>query len=56
MLITTKPIFCIVLADAGEKWIVEAEWPDGTIEQIDAFGDHRAAAIWVSDSSEIWLK
>jgi len=24
------PTFCVVLRD-GENWVVEAEWPDGTI-------------------------
>jgi hypothetical protein len=28
-----NPIFCVVLKD-GEHWQVEAEWPDGTIEQV----------------------
>jgi hypothetical protein len=27
------PIFCVVLKD-GEHWQVEAEWPDGTIEEV----------------------
>jgi len=31
-----KPIFCVVLS-GSEQWLIEAEWPDGTIEQIDAF-------------------
>jgi hypothetical protein len=34
-----KPIFCLVLRE-GERWQVEAEWPDGTIELIDTFKAH----------------
>jgi len=50
-----RPIFCVVLRD-GENWVVEAEWPDGTIELIDAFKAHFAATSWVSTQSEAWLK
>ena len=49
------PTFCVVLRD-GENWVVEAEWPDGTIEQIDAFKAHFEAASWVSTQSATWLK
>jgi hypothetical protein len=34
----SEPIFCVVLRD-GDRWQVEAEWPDGTIEPIDRFKD-----------------
>jgi hypothetical protein len=50
-----RPIFCVVLSD-GENWLVEAEWPDGTIEQINVFKAHFEAASWVSTQSEAWLK
>jgi hypothetical protein len=30
--------FCVVLRDS-DRWQVEAEWPDGTIEPIDLFKD-----------------
>jgi hypothetical protein len=33
---TQRPFFCVVLSD-GQQWAVGAEWPDGAIEQIDAF-------------------
>ena len=39
--IAPKPIFCVVLSN-GQQWAVEAEWPDGTIEQIDTFKAHLA--------------
>ena len=31
-----KPIFYVVLRD-GKHWLVEAEWPDGTIETYQCF-------------------
>jgi hypothetical protein len=53
--IAQKPIFCVVLRD-GDKWSVEAEWPDGTIEQIDTFNGHSEATSWVSAQSEAWVQ
>ena len=50
-----KPIFCVVLRDGGE-WTVEAEWPDGTIENVDAFNHQFEAADWIASQSEDWLK
>ena len=50
-----KPVFCVVLTD-GPQWSVEAEWPDGTIEQIDTFKGHFDAVKWVSTRSETWLR
>jgi arylsulfatase A-like enzyme len=50
-----KPFFCVVLSD-GERWHVEAEWPDGTIEQIDAFKAHLEGVNWVRTQSEVWLR
>lgn len=52
---TAKPLFCIVLGD-GDKWLVEAEWPDGTIEQVDTFRGHTEASTWISTRSEAWLQ
>jgi hypothetical protein len=49
-----KPIFC-VLTD-GENWLVEAEWPDGTIEEVDSFKAYFEAMHWVSTQSEAWLE
>ena len=51
----TKPIFCAVLSDV-QRWSVEAEWPDGTIEQVDEFKHHFEAAHWISSQSETWLQ
>jgi hypothetical protein len=50
-----KPIFCVVLS-GGQNWTVEAEWPDGTIEQISMFKHHFEAADWISIQSEEWLR
>jgi hypothetical protein len=46
-----KPVFCVVLSD-GERWSVEAEWPDGTIEYVDTFGGYSDAVNWISTRSE----
>ena len=50
-----KPIFCVVLSD-GDRWSVEAEWPDGTIEHVDSFKVHAEARRWVSTLSMAWLE
>jgi hypothetical protein len=50
-----KPVFCIVLGD-GENWSVQAEWPDGFVEQVDIFKAHFEAANWINTQSEIWLR
>ena len=42
-----QPLFCVVLSDR-DHWRVEAEWPDGSIEQIDAFKSHFEAVNWIS--------
>ena len=52
-IIAPKPIFCVVLGDA-EHWSVEAEWPDGTIEQVDIFKAHLAAINWIRTQSQSW--
>jgi hypothetical protein len=49
-----KPIFCVVLSD-GNHWSLEAEWPDGTIEQVNTFKDHAKAVDWLTTRSEAWL-
>jgi hypothetical protein len=48
------PIFCVVLKD-GEHWQVEAEWPDGTIEQVHEFKDGFEALDWVKTQSAMWV-
>ena len=48
-----KPIFCVVLRDGGE-WTVEAEWPDGTIENVDAFTSSRQRLDSESNRKDGW--
>jgi hypothetical protein len=50
-----KPIFCLVLRE-GERWQVEAEWPDGTIELIDTFKAHFDALHWMRTQSAAWIE
>jgi hypothetical protein len=52
---TPEPIFCVVLRD-GDRWQVEAEWPDGTIEPIDVFKDCFEALKCARSQSAAWLK
>jgi hypothetical protein len=52
---STKPIFCVILGD-GQRWTVEVEWPDGTIEQVNEFQQHSDATDWISDQSQAWLQ
>lgn len=49
-----KPIFCVVLGDAN-YWSVEAEWPDGTIEQVEKFKHYLEATNWLGANSEEWV-
>jgi hypothetical protein len=51
----TKPIFCAVLGD-GQRWMVEVDWPDGTIEQVGEFQHQSEATDWISNQSEAWLQ
>jgi hypothetical protein len=50
-----KPLFHVVLND-GDQWSVEAEWPDGTIEQINTFKHHYEAVDWLNAQSERRLR
>jgi len=52
--IVRKPIFCVVLSD-GDQWSLEAEWPDGTIEQVGTFKAHLEAVDWLDRQSQAWL-
>jgi hypothetical protein len=45
--ITQKLIFYVVLIDR-DRWAVEVEWPDGTLERVDTFGGHSLAAYPVN--------
>ena len=50
-----RPVLCVVLSD-GDNWSVEAEWPDGTIEPVEAFKGRLDAVDWLSTRSESWLQ
>jgi hypothetical protein len=50
-----KPIFNVVLRD-GDHWTVEAEWPDGTIEQVEIFKAYFDALHWMNTQSDTWLR
>jgi hypothetical protein len=45
------PNYSVMLKD-GEHWIVEAEWPDGTIEQVATFKSYFDARDWLSARSK----
>jgi hypothetical protein len=49
-----KPLFHVSLSDRDD-WVVEAEWPDGTLERVSTFKNHSAAAHWIASASEAWL-
>jgi hypothetical protein len=48
------PLFCVILKD-GQFWQVEAEWPDGTIEQVCEFKNGTDALNWVKTETGSWL-
>jgi hypothetical protein len=49
-----KPILYVVLGD-GKQWSLQAEWPDGTIEEVNTFKAHSEAVDWLNTRSEGWL-
>jgi hypothetical protein len=49
-----KPLFHVTLSDRDE-WVIEAEWPDSTLERVSIFRNHAAAADWIAHQSEAWL-
>jgi hypothetical protein len=50
-----EPIFHVILTDR-DKWAVEAEWPDMTLERIRTFASHAAATEWIIAESTVWLR
>lgn len=54
-MIAQKPLFYVVLRD-GDQWLIEVEWPDGSIEHVQAFKAHSEAVNWVKTHSETWLQ
>jgi hypothetical protein len=51
----SKPIFAVILRD-GDEWTVEAEWPDGTIEQVTVAKSASDARTWINHISESWIR
>jgi hypothetical protein len=37
------------------QWAVEAEWPDGAIEQIGRFSSEQQAQDWIATDAAAWL-
>jgi hypothetical protein len=54
MIMKTPLLFCLVLR-YGDEWLIEAEWPDGSIEHVRTFKAHSDAVNWVKTRSEAWL-
>jgi hypothetical protein len=50
----SHPIFAVILRD-GDQWTVEAEWPDGTIEQATVANSASDAWGWINNTSEAWV-
>jgi hypothetical protein len=51
----SKPIFAVILRD-GDEWTVEAEWPDGTIDQVIMAKSASDAWDWINHLSESWVR
>ena len=49
------PLFAVILRET-DQWTVEAEWPDGTIEQAIAVKSESAARRWISQNSQSWIR
>jgi hypothetical protein len=54
-MIAQRPLFCVVLRD-GCEWLIEVEWPDGSIEHVCTFKTHSDAANWLKTHSGAWLQ
>jgi hypothetical protein len=54
-MIAQKPLFYVVLRD-GDQWLIEAEWPDGSIEHVQAFKAYSEAVNWVKTHTQTWLQ
>ena len=50
-----KPTSHIILNDQ-DRWAIEAEWYDGTLERVMTFQDHATAAYWVAEHSKSWFE
>ena len=43
-----EPFFCVALRRDDGKWIIEAKWPDDSIEIVETFDDYFEALRWLS--------
>ena len=48
-----KPILFVVKTNGN--WIVQAEWPDGTVEEVKTFKAELQALDWLTWQSQTWL-
>jgi hypothetical protein len=53
---TAEPFFCVVLSRGDGKWMIEAKWPDNSIEIVKAFDDYFEALRWLGAESSAWTK
>jgi hypothetical protein len=52
-MLSSKPIFFVVKTNGS--WTVQAEWPDGTVEEIKTFTRELQALDWLTWQSQTWL-
>jgi hypothetical protein len=50
-----RPFVYVVLGD-GDQWVIEAEWPDGSVESIRTFRAYAEAVSWVKTHSATWMR
>ena len=53
---SAEPFFCVVLHRGDGKWVIEAEWPDGSIEPVDTFSDYCDALNWIRNQAGAWTE
>jgi hypothetical protein len=51
-----EPFFCVALRRGDGKWIIEAKWPDVSIEIVETFDDYFEALRWLSTESSAWAE
>jgi hypothetical protein len=49
----SKPIFFVVKTKGN--WTVQAEWPDGSVEEVKTFKAELQALDWLTWQSQTWL-
>jgi hypothetical protein len=51
----SQPFFSVMLYGSG-KWVIQAEWPDGSIESVDTFSEHFEALNWITNEAAAWTE